>query len=1110
MNPEQYLRLQEAFLELRELEATTQKQRLVELDHNDPEIACEVRQLLEADRGDRSFLEKPVVSHDQRIDIETQDMRPADADSASEMPSHIGPYRVLQKIGEGGHGVVFMAEQLQPIRRKVAIKWIKRGMDSDMILARFEAEWQALAMMKHPSIANVIEARSTESGQPYFVMELVHGVPIDDFCDQNRLTLTERLALFQQVCGAVHHAHQKGIIHRDIKPANVLITTDSGKPLAKVIDFGIAKALHMPLTEKTMFTEYGQIVGTLEYMSPEQALMSQTGIDVRSDVYSLGVLLYLLLTGETPVSRKELLRDGIWELKKVLQSTQPQTPSTRITSRSDPQRWRDHAASDTNWVRNVSGDLDWITMKAIARDPEFRYDSAADFSSDIDRYLEGDAIEARPPSRWYKFQKFVRKNQVAAVASSIVAISLLASLIVISFAYAKSQENLGELSAANESKLEALTELQKALDQSKEYSTALAKSVRRQNTEVAWDSALIGDIESATKAFDKIPEAVRGESWQLCKAIAHQYQLPVFRIGSESNIRTLAVDDSGHRIALINSASEAEIWDAASLKLLHTIELPTAIYTAASFSNVDTLLIGGPGNALVKVDLQTQTCRKVDGFPFGATRAIDFDEVNSCWWMTSDKTVFRISEQDLEVLSQIPISERIRPIAVASDGEQIAVGSLEGNVFVLDAGNPKQLRKIAGKGIRISQVGFTGGRLHAADDQGNVLDIRYKDIESGKLQQLSLVAKTPRQTIAGIFGSGSALLAAQRDGSVWLVEKNQQIPLRCFPDAVRKLAWLESVERLFSVHADGRISVLDRREIARRRNLAKLPRNVVDGEIAPNQKLGVTSHFDGTIRTWNGDTGSMMNEKKLHSIEPLELEVNPAGDMLASVALDKTMVLCSLPDLTLDRKIPVGWGVRTPAFSPDGKLVAGPAAANDSSNYREGTIDIWNVQTGKAVKRLAGHQNWVLKIRFINQRELISLSVDGTLRFWSIESGQCLQVINFAALGDASHFAFNGITGEVTLGHGDGVVSVWNRESGKLARSTVVGSGPIEGLTFLDQGQSILLVAVENSETLWLIDSKLQTVAQLNSGVGPLRAFRSQPNSLLLTGSFGLSKILKF
>lgn len=418
MDLEDYQKLQAIFHEIFALEEGAREKRLDELRSESPQMFPRIVELLKSQKTDSGFLSRALVQRNLEMEMKTYEWAHDQAQS-DPIPKTIGRYRILQKIGEGGHGVVYMAEQVSPIRRRVAVKCVKRGMDSQMILARFDAERQALALMSHPSIANVVDANETDDGQPYFVMELVHGIPIGQFCEDNELNLPERLELFCQVCDAVHHAHRKGVIHRDIKPSNVLVTVESGKPLAKVIDFGIAKAMHAPLTEKTMYTEYGQIVGTLEYMSPEQALMSQAGIDVRSDVYSLGVLLYLLLTGETPLSKSQLLKKGIWELQNMLQNSRPETPSLRITTGSQALRWRDKAHKPAAWLTRVKGDLDWITMKALAKEPEQRYDSAAQFGADVQNYLTGEAVSARPPTLRYRVSKFVKRNRFSVIAGSL-------------------------------------------------------------------------------------------------------------------------------------------------------------------------------------------------------------------------------------------------------------------------------------------------------------------------------------------------------------------------------------------------------------------------------------------------------------------------------------------------------------------------------------------------------------------------------------------------------------------------------------------------------------------------------------------------------------------
>lgn len=340
----------------------------------------------------------------------------------------IGGYKVLQRIGEGGCGVVYMAEQQAPVRRMVAIKIIKPGMDTKSVIARFDAERQALAMMDHPNIASVLDAGATETGRPYFVMELVRGVKITEFCDQNNLNTTSRLQLFIQICQAIQHAHQKGIIHRDIKPSNILVTLHDGVPIPMVIDFGIAKAMSGRLTNQTQFTAYEQIIGTPAYMSPEQAEMSGLDVDTRSDIYSLGVLLYELLTGRTPFDGQELVRSGLEEMRRKLREVEPSRPSTILTTlhgtelRAATVNRRDELPK---LISLLKGDLDWVVMKALEKDRARRYETANGFVMDVQRYLNNEPVLARPPSRWYRLGKLVRRNRAVFVASAAVALTLL-------------------------------------------------------------------------------------------------------------------------------------------------------------------------------------------------------------------------------------------------------------------------------------------------------------------------------------------------------------------------------------------------------------------------------------------------------------------------------------------------------------------------------------------------------------------------------------------------------------------------------------------------------------------------------------------------------------
>ena len=340
-------------------------------------------------------------------------------------PERIGPYKILEKIGEGGMGVVYLAEQEAPLRRRVALKVVKPGMDSKQVLARFEAERQSLALMNHPGVAKVFDAGSTGEGRPYFVMEHVAGLPITDYCDKHLLDNRQRLELFNQVCEAIQHAHQKGIIHRDIKPSNVLVALVDGSPQPKVIDFGVAKATQQQLTEQTLFTQQGVLIGTPEYMSPEQAEVSALGVDTRSDVYSLGVLLYEILTGALPFDPKVLRQAALQQMQQIIRETDPPKPSTRIQTMGDSagEIARRRRSDVKALQRLLRGDLDWITLKALEKDPAHRYASASEFAADLRRHIAHEPVHAGSPTPAYRIRKFVRRHRVATAVGALLGVT---------------------------------------------------------------------------------------------------------------------------------------------------------------------------------------------------------------------------------------------------------------------------------------------------------------------------------------------------------------------------------------------------------------------------------------------------------------------------------------------------------------------------------------------------------------------------------------------------------------------------------------------------------------------------------------------------------------
>jgi serine/threonine protein kinase len=436
-------RIQEIFAAAVDISDLVERDALLDRECGDsPALRAQIADLLAVRPQAEEFFS------DCRADDSTPVVSPEILETSSEADDkniglRIGPYRLLQKIGEGGCGGVYMADQEKPVRRRVALKVIKLGMDTRNVIARFESERQALAMMDHPNIARVLDAGTTEGGRPFFVMELIHGVNVLEFCDKNNLDTRKRLELFIHVCNAIQHAHQKGIIHRDIKPSNILVTLHDGLPVPKVIDFGIAKAMTEPLTDKTLFTKYGFFMGTPAYMSPEQAEYTGLDVDTRSDIYSLGVLLYELLTGKPPFDQNDLMSSGFDEMRRTLREREPHRPSAKLKTFSTEELTATAARRhiETSKLQSLlKGDLDWIVMKTLEKDRRRRYDTANGLAMDVGRFLNNEPIVARPPSRRYRLQKLVQRNRIVFSAAGIVTLVVLAWLSTSTWLFFKEKQ----------------------------------------------------------------------------------------------------------------------------------------------------------------------------------------------------------------------------------------------------------------------------------------------------------------------------------------------------------------------------------------------------------------------------------------------------------------------------------------------------------------------------------------------------------------------------------------------------------------------------------------------------------------------------------------------
>ena len=553
------------------LEIADEAERATLLDRacaDDPNLRAELDELIAVQASAERFFADSVAAAALAADeieagksVESEVTRQDEA-----IGSQIGPYRLLRRLGEGGCGVVYLAEQERPVRRRVALKIIKLGMDTKSVIARFEAEQQALALMDHPNIARVIDAGATSSGRPYFVMELVEGIKLTSYCDERNLVLPERLNLFVQVCHAIQHAHQKGIIHRDIKPSNILVTMHDGAPVPKVIDFGIAKAIEGRLTDQTVFTPHEHFIGTPAYMSPEQAELGSLDVDTRSDGYSLGVLLYELLTGKTPFDQKELVAAGLDTMRRTLRERDPLSPSARIKGLPEPQlaeSARHRGVDPTRLESLLRGDLDWIVMKALEKDRRRRYETANGLASDVKRYLDNEPVVASPPSRIYRLQKLVRRNRATFGAGATVVITLAVSSAVSTRLYLKERDarRLAETAERQKQNLQREAERANQLRQSAEDRQMLVEAAAlfgSGQNEAA--DALLGRIVGGKPApeyavlYRTLGDWNAGQArWQ---SAADRFSVLV-QINLSSHIDT-TLDDSRYASVLVELGNAAE------------------------------------------------------------------------------------------------------------------------------------------------------------------------------------------------------------------------------------------------------------------------------------------------------------------------------------------------------------------------------------------------------------------------------------------------------------------------------------------------------------------------------------------------------------------------
>jgi WD40 repeat protein/serine/threonine protein kinase len=1108
-----------------------------------PDLRARVEALLRANDEASGFLREPAARQDATMD-----------EPIREQPGTvIGRYKLMEQIGEGGMGLVFVAEQQEPIHRKVALKVIKPGMDTRQVIARFEAERQALALLDHPNIAKVLDGGTTgaepdasasgpaslayasgSTGRPYFVMELVKGVPITEYCDQNQVPVRERLELFLDVCQAVQHAHQKGIIHRDIKPSNVLVMSHDGTPVVKVIDFGVAKAIGQQLTDKTIYTQFTQLIGTPLYMSPEQAGQSGLDVDTRSDIYSLGVLLYELLTGTTTFDKDRLKDASYDEIRRIIREEEPPKPSTRISTlgmaattasanrKSDPKQLS----------RLFRGELDWIVMKALEKDRNRRYETANGFAMDVQRYLADEPVLAGPPGAGYRLRKFVKRHRGPVLAAAAVLLALVAGIggttsgLVEAWRQQDLKEQARKDAETNEQTAKAEERKAKAEWDRAEKQLLRAEwllyASRISLAQQAWESndgALAYHyLESCRRDFrgwehdylythfNRNQQTFRGhQGWIQCVAVSPDDKRIVSgdwdntvkvwdaatgretlsMIGHKDLINSVAVSLDGKRIVSGSADKTVKVWDAATGTVILTLTGHTNGIASVAVSADGKRIASGGYDKTVKVwDAATgQEILTIKGHSEPVSSVAFSSDGKRILTGSFDKTA---RFWDAATGQGGPILkghlEEITSVAFSAKDARVISGSKDKTVKLWDPATGQVVLNLQGHLDQVSSVAVSRDGTHIVSG-GHDRTVKVWDAVTGR-EVLTLKGHTKLISSVALTSDGKHIVSGGQDRTVkvWETTTSQEtVTLKGHQFPVTSVAVSRDGRHIVSGGWDNTVKVWDSatgKEILSVMGQAFMVMGTCVA-VSPDGKRIVSGRFDGTIKILDATTGREITTLSGHGLSVSSVALSPDGKRIVSGSGDNTVKVWDMDAgkelLTVQGGTIHGIPYTGVAFSPDGKRVI--------SGY-DAQVKVWDAATGQETQCFKGHQNLITGVAVSSDgKRIVSSSLDKTVRVWDTATGQEILTLNGHTGPVMSVALLSKEPKRIVSGSTDNTVKIWDAGSGQETLTLKGHSAVVSSVAVSHDGKRIITGSADGTLKVWDASMSQQ---DLDSGLGIL------------------------